>query len=140
MVTLSSIYLKIYKTLLASIISINLIGILIIRFLLPKEKSITYDLTVSTMLIIICGIFLIISFNFYSVNFDKTRKTLHFNKARRSFIVDNTNIIDIKRVFIFLCKINYKENNSQKSIIFLPSIRLFFPLLDFPDKIKKLIS
>ncbi|MDR2236363.1 MAG: hypothetical protein LBE92_09580 [Chryseobacterium sp.] len=140
MVTLSSYYLKIYKAILIFIILINLIGILSIKLFLPEKKAVTYDLTVSTMLIIICGIFLIICFGLVNIAFNKNNKTLNIRRFRKSFIVNGNDVVKIERFFIFFCKVTYVEDKLQKSFKFLPSLREFSPISDFTLKIEKLIK
>ncbi|UWX62171.1 hypothetical protein N0B40_07730 [Chryseobacterium oranimense] len=139
MVALSSFYLKIYKAILILIILFNLIGILALKFFLPEEKAKTYDLTVSTMLIIICGIFLIICFGLANVSFDKNNKTINIKRFNKAFIVNSHEVIKVERFFIFFCKITYAVGKSQKSFTFLSSFREFFPLSDYPQKINALI-
>jgi len=139
MVTLSSFYVYIFRIFLIIAILINSIGVLIIKFFLPEDKAATYDLTPFIMLIIVCGIILMIFLNLHNVSFDKKNKTLNINNLKNKFIVSNNNVIKVERIFIFFCKITYKEETSQKSIIFLPSLRTFFPLLDYPQKIRDLI-
>lgn len=140
MVTLSSFYLKIYKAVLILIILFNFIGILALKFFLPEEKAITYDFTVSTTLIIICAFFLIICFSLANVSFDKNNKTMNIRKLNKSFTVNSRDVIKVERVFLFFCKITYVVEKSQKSFRFLPSLREFFPLSDYPQKIRALIG
>ncbi len=140
MVTLSSFYLKIYKAILILVILFNFIGILALKFFLPEEKAITYDFTVSTMLIIICGIFLIICFGLANVSFDKNNKVMNIKKFNKIFTVNSHDVIKVERIFIFFCKITYTVGKSHKSFTFLPSFREFFPLLDYPQKISDLIG
>lgn len=141
MVTLSSFYVHIYRAFLIFTIVINIMGILILEFLIPEKVALTYDLTFSIILIISCAIILIISLYWSSVQYDKKNKILSIKNLNRKFIINNNDIIKVERSFIFMCKIIYKEEVSKtsKSIVFLPSLREFFPLTDYPQRIRGLI-
>ncbi|AYZ37019.1 hypothetical protein EGY07_16375 [Chryseobacterium indologenes] len=140
MVTLSSFYLKIYKAILIFIVLINFIGILTIKFFLSEEKAKTYDLTVSKMLIIICGAFLLICFSLVEVIFNENSKIINITRFQKSFTINSNDVINVERFFIFFCKITYTEGKSEKSVKFLPSLRQFSLFSDFPRKIQELIK
>ena len=139
MVTLSSFYTHIYRVFLIITMIINFLGILIIKLFIPKEKAASYDLTPFVMLIIVCGIILIFFLKLANVNYDKENKILNIQYFKNNFTISSRNIVRVERIFIFLCKITYEDKTSQKSIIFLPSLRIFFPLFNYPQKIRDLI-
>jgi len=140
MVVLSSFYVYIFRAFLIFTILINIIGIIIVKLLLPKDKAVTYDLTFSVMLIIVCIIILIIYLNLVYVSLDQKKSILNVKTLRNQFIIQNTNIIKVERVFFVLCKITYKERDKKKTIFFLPRIREFFPLVNFQKRIENLLT
>ncbi|SDG27366.1 hypothetical protein [Epilithonimonas hungarica] len=140
MVVLSSFYVHIYRAFLILVIVLNTIGILVIKFLLPKEKAITYDLSFNIVLIIFCFIVLILSLKFASVSYDKKNKILNAKTLKSKFSIPSSDVINIERKSIILCKITYSNGDSKKSLIFQPSARMFFPFTDYPERIRKLLG
>jgi len=140
MVTLSSFYVYICRVFLIFAIGINSLGILFIKFFISKEKAETYDLSPNVIFMIVCGIILMICLNWDTVIYDKTNKVLNIKSFKNNFIVNSNDIIKIERVFILLCRITFKDKSAKRSILFLPSIREFFPLLNFPERIRELIG
>lgn len=140
MVALSSFYVRIYRAFLILVIVLNTIGILVIKFLLPKKNAVTYDLTANVVLLITCCIILILSLKYASVRFDKINKVLNVETLKNKFNIPSTDVISVERKSIVLCKITYKSGDLKKSLIFQPSIRMFFPFTDYPERIKDLLN
>lgn len=140
MVVLSSFYVYIVRILAIFTIFINVIGILIIKFLLPKDQAITYDLTFPIMLIFMCSIILLIYLNLNYVSLNVKERQLTIKKLRKEKKINVNNVLKVERFFFLFCNITYKENNIRKSVVFLPKFREFFPFTDFPQRIKELLK
>lgn len=140
MVILSSFYVYVCRVFLIFAIGINSLGIFFIKFFISKEKADTYDLSPNLIFIIVCLTILIISLSWDNVIYDKTNNVLNVKSFKKKIIVHSNDIIKVERTFILLCRITYNDKTIKKSILFLPSIREFFPLLDFPQRIRELIG
>lgn len=141
MVVLSSFYIYIIRFFLVIVSILNFLGILFIRYFLPKEKSITYDLSQNFVLALICIIVLFISYRLVRVKFDKNRNILLVKRFLRSdFTIENKEILNIENVSLFTCKLIYRKNNIKKSIKFVPNLTLFVPFSDYPNEMKKMLK
>ena len=141
MVVLSSFYTYILRFFLTLVIFLNVVGILYIKYLIPKEKSITYDLSQNFTFIIVCLLIFFLSSRLAIVKLDKKENSLIVKRfLTSSFIIKNKEIIDIEKVSLLTCKVIYKKNDVKKSVKFLPNLTLFFPLSNYPIEIKKMLK
>lgn len=139
-VALSSSITKIIRSILIMTILLNSLGIFFIKFLIPKEKAITYNLSLNFALILISSFIFIISWNLVNVVFDKTNKKLIVKRFRKVNTIKSSDILKVEKVFPFKCRITYKSNNIQKNILFIPKILAFSPLSNYSDAITNLIK
>ncbi len=140
-INLSSFYTKIYRLFLISIILLNVIGIVFIKFLIPNEKSENYDLSLNFGLIMISIFIFVISINLVNeVSFDSLNKNLIVKNFGKKIIINSNDIIRVEKVFPTKCRIVFKKNNIQKSILFIPNIPLNFSFSNYTDEIEKLLK
>ena len=140
MVNLSSAYTRIYRFLLIIIILPHVVGIMLIKYIMPKEIAETYNITDNLIFLLFCTIIFIFSLRFNSVSFDPKNKTLTINKFNGRKMISTNDIIEVKRYCIIACKVIFKEGNHYKSTIFQPSLRMFFPLTDYPSRIREMLN
>lgn len=137
---LSSIFFIVFRVLLLLTIIFNSLVIIVINFILSPEKAKTYDLFQSYALITMSAFVFIISVKIASmVVYDRSEKKVIAHTLFKKIIINKSEILRIERVFPSKCRIVYKKNNSEKSILFIP--KLFgFSLLNYAKSIERLIS
>lgn len=141
MVVLSSFYTYVIRFFLVMVIILNLIGILVIRYFISKDKSITYDISQNFAFIFVCVILLYVSSRLVSAKFDKKRNVLVVKRfLGNNFIIESKEILNIENVSLFICKLVYTKNDVKKSISFIPNLALFIPLSNYPDEMKKILK
>jgi hypothetical protein len=139
MVKLSSFYVYIYRGLMMLIIILCILNLLILNLILKIEIE-AFDLTFNIVMIIICSIILYIFLKFYNVYFNKKDKKLYIKTWKKEFTIQNIQVYKVERFFLFACRIKYRnDEGTKKNVIFLPRLREFFPLFDYPKRIKILL-
>lgn len=139
MVVFSSFYVYIVRVVVTFIISVNSIGILIIKFLLPEDQAVTYDLTFHIMLIFMSVLAALIVFNLSKVTWNFKDHQLIVQSVRKKKIIKASRVLKVERFFFLFCKITYRENHIRKTFVFLPKFREFFPFHDFPQRIEEVM-
>lgn len=117
----------------------NTTGVLLIKFVIPKDVAVTYDITPYVIFTIMCSIALLIYLNLAHVTFNPKQNELQIKTIRRNFKIESNQILKVKRTTFLLCEVIYKDGNSSKTLLFQPSIRQFFPFHDFPEKVRELL-
>lgn len=138
---LTSNLTNIFRFFLISIVFLNISGIIIISMIIPPENAKTYDLTLNYGLIFVSVFGIIISSNLSgTVVYDRNEKKVITNTLLKKIIINRSEILRIERVLPSRCRIVYKKNNSEKSILFIPKLFGFSPFLNYAKEIEELIN